>query len=78
VTLALNGIETDSIMVEDGDTISVELQTGSDCKCCETKRECSDGATAFLAQGGKGKIRLNRSELMRRIRYVAEPRRRAI
>jgi hypothetical protein len=72
VTLALNGIETDSIAVEDGDEITVEIHTESKCKCCETKRDCSPNSSGFIAQARSGKISINKNELARRIRFIAE------
>lgn len=72
VTLAINGVETDSVAVEDGDSITVELHTDSKCQCCETKRDCNSGAAPFMALGGANKISLNKNELMRRIKLVAK------
>ena len=70
VTLAINGMETDSIAVEDGDSITVELHAESKCQCCETKRDCNSGAAPFMALGGANKISLNRNELIRRIKFA--------
>jgi hypothetical protein len=70
VTLAINGMETDSVAVEDGDSITVELYTDSECQCCETKRDCNSRAVPLFMQSGKNKMSLNRNELMRRIKFA--------
>jgi len=72
VTLAINGVETDSIAVEDGDSITVELHTDSKCQCCETKRDCNSKSTPLFMQTNREKISLNRNELIRRIKFAVK------
>jgi hypothetical protein len=70
VTLAINGMETDSVAVEDGDSITVELYTESECQCCETKRDCNSQSAPLFMQSGRKTMSLNRNELMRRIKFA--------
>lgn len=72
VNLAINGIETDSIAVEDGDSITVELHTDSKCQCCETKRDCNSKSTPLFMQSKRKTMSLNRNELIRRIKFAVK------
>jgi len=63
--------------VEDGDSITVEVQTVGDCACCETRRDCdgiSQSAAMWMAKSGKENrtIVMNQSALEQRIKFVVD------
>lgn len=77
VSLILNGRATNSIQVEDGDPIKVEIQAIGNCTCCETKIDCiSASQSAGLWMSGRGKennsIVMNKSALEQKIKFVLE------
>jgi len=77
VDLLMNGKKTTSVEVQDGDSVSVELQVEGDCACCETQRHCnamSGSAPLWMQKSVKENkfIKLNKSSLAERIRSIAE------
>lgn len=76
VLLILNGSARNSVQVNDGDSISVELQTLGDCECCETKRDCNGGSQAsmWMKKGNRENktIVLNKMALEQRVKLIVE------
>jgi hypothetical protein len=77
VSLILNGSAGNSMQVEDGDSINVEIQTMGSCTCCETKRDCIGGSQftgLWMSRSGKENktIVMNRSALEQKIKFVVD------
>jgi hypothetical protein len=76
VSLILNGSTGNTVQVEDGDSITVEIQAIGSCTCCETKRNCegSQPTTMWMAKSAKENktIVLKRSALEQKIKFVIE------
>ena len=74
VSLILNGQSSSTISVEDGDEVTVELQTGGNCSCCKTKSECSSSPTSLWVQKSnkdRSTISLDKRALMEKLRLAA-------
>ncbi|NBT57581.1 hypothetical protein EBT16_02240 [bacterium] len=77
VSLILNGSAGNSTEVEDGDSISVEVQAVGNCSCCETKRDCEGGsqsASLWMSKSGRENktIVMNKSVLEQKIKFVVD------
>jgi hypothetical protein len=75
VELIINGIATNSIHVEDGDAIEIELVSTGNCICCRTKSSCaSQAASMFVQKSNKDgtTISLDKRALFNKVRMAAE------
>lgn len=75
VTLTLNGEAKNTIYVEDGDQINVDLTTEGSCSCCRTHSECSSstaGLWVHKSNKDRSTISLNKRELLNKIRTAAK------
>jgi hypothetical protein len=74
VTLILNGQSSSTVSVEDGDEVTVELQTDGNCSCCKTKSECSSSPTSLWVQKSnkdRSTISLDKRALMAKLKMAA-------
>jgi hypothetical protein len=75
VEVIINGQATNSIHVEDGDTIEIELVSTGNCVCCRTKSSCvSQEAGMFVHKSNKDgtTISLDKKALFNKVRMAAE------
>jgi len=77
ISLILNGSAGNSVEVEDGDSVSVEIQAVGKCACCETKRDCTGGSQSsgmWLKKSGRegGVVAMDKSALEQKIKFVIE------
>jgi len=69
ISLYLNGVEQSSVVVADGDVITVELMTSGVCSCCELGRACDGVLSGFLKPLYK-KLAINKQEIKNKINSI--------
>ena len=76
ISLILNGNAGNAVQVEDGDSITVEIQAIGSCICCETKRSCegSQSTAMWMAKSAKENktIVMNKSAIEQKIKLVMD------
>jgi len=75
VEVMINGQATNSIHVEDGDAIEIELVSAGNCVCCRTKSSCvSQSAGLWVHKSNKDRatISLDKKALANKVRLAAE------
>lgn len=74
MAVVINGEETESVDVKDGDSIEVSIKTNQNCSCCEIGRNCNVKNAGFWVVKNnkeKGVTSLDRSQLDRRLKALA-------
>jgi hypothetical protein len=74
IMLLLNGEETTSIDVEDGDRIEVELIGTGECGCCKVQMDCiSETASMWVRKNSRdgNVIQLSQNEILDKVKFVA-------
>jgi hypothetical protein len=74
ISIVMNNQTTETLEVEDGDSIKIELKSSGDCECCETKKDCkAKNASMWIMKNTKekGTVAISRQQINKRLKELA-------
>lgn len=70
----MNDQLTETLEVEDGDSIKLELKSEGNCECCETKKDCKARTASMWVMKStreKGVVAIDRKQIDNKLKELA-------